>query len=30
MTPLEGYGWFAVFLGLMLAGIALTGWWRMR
>ena len=30
MTPLEAYGYFFGLLALILAGIALAGWWQSR
>ena len=30
MTPLDAYATLATFLGLILGGIALVGWWASR
>lgn len=30
MTALEAYAWFGALLGLILAGVALIGWWQLR
>ncbi len=30
MTPLEGYVWFSAALALLVAALALIGWWTLR
>lgn len=30
MTPFEGFIWFSAFLSLLVAGLALVLWWRLR